>query len=207
MKLRSLLLAFILILLLVNPSCAYQSDSPAGIIPEPVETTPGNGHFELDSETPIYISEDSESLQFLGEYIANMIYSATWYKQSVQVNGSPNAGIFLHLDAALDIENDEGYVLNISPEKVEISAASEAGLFYGVQSLRQLLPESIEYELPSMTPRDQQWQIPSVTITDYPRFEYRGMHLDVARHFSLLNSSKSILICWQCTNSIAFTGT
>lgn len=183
MKLRSLFFAFILLLLLVNPSCAYQSDSPAGIIPEPVEMTPGSGHFELDAKTAIYISEDSESLQFLGDYVANLIYSATWYDHSVQVNASPNSGISLHLNTALDIGNDEGYVLDVSSEKVEISATTEAGLFYGVQSLRQLLPESIEYELPSMSPKNQKWEIPSVTITDYPRFEYRGMHLDVARHF------------------------
>ncbi len=70
-------------------------------------------------------------------------------------------------------------VLNISPGGIEIIAKDEPGLFYGIQSLRQLLPVSVE----SSTPNIVGISIPALAIRDYPRFQWRGMHLDVSRHF------------------------
>ena len=74
---------------------------------------------------------------------------------------------------------EEGYELTIAPDGVTITAAGPAGLFYGVQTLRQLLPPQIEQATAQAGP----WTLPAGTIRDTPRFEWRGAMLDVARHF------------------------
>ncbi|WP_406105372.1 beta-N-acetylhexosaminidase [Micromonospora globbae] len=74
---------------------------------------------------------------------------------------------------------DEGYRLDVAPHGIRIVAATPAGLFYGVQTLRQLLPPAIE----SRTPVTERWTVPGGSIVDRPRFAYRGAMLDVARHF------------------------
>ena len=75
---------------------------------------------------------------------------------------------------------DEGYVLDVTPEGIILTARAPAGFFYGIQTLRQLLPP--EAETTSPTP-EHPWRIPAVHVEDLPRFSWRGMHLDVARHF------------------------
>lgn len=161
-----------------------QSQADISIIPEPVSVVEGDGHFELSTQTKIILSEDSKELNFLGEYVADMVYSATWYDHEVSVSEyQPNSGIYLKLTSDADFGNEEGYQLSVDENLVTISASTTAGLFYGIQTLRQLFPAAIEHEKPSLAPNNQEWKIPVVEITDYPRFEYRGMHLDVARHF------------------------
>jgi len=78
------------------------------------------------------------------------------------------------------IIGNEGYHLEVNPSKIEISANKPAGIFYGIQSLMQMLPADIEAKVKS---NRSVWEIPSVTITDYPRFKWRGLMLDVSRHF------------------------
>ncbi|MGC5291351.1 family 20 glycosylhydrolase [Micromonospora sp. DT231] len=87
-------------------------------------------------------------------------------------------GIALVLDAGAGL-GAEGYRLDIARDGVRLTAATAAGLFHGVQTLRQLLPSAIE----SRTPVATRWALPGGTITDTPRFPYRGAMLDVARHF------------------------
>lgn len=162
----------------------FQSKPTISIIPQPVSVVQSDGYFELSSQTKIVLSEDSEELNFFGEYVADMVYSATWFDHEVSVSKTkPNSGIYLQLSSDADFGNEEGYKLRVDSSLVTISASTAAGLFYGIQTLRQLLPVAIEHEKPSLAPNNQEWKIPAVEITDYPRFEYRGMHLDVARHF------------------------
>ncbi|MEV4483562.1 beta-N-acetylhexosaminidase [Micromonospora coxensis] len=80
---------------------------------------------------------------------------------------------------AADDLGDEGYRLDVTPAAVRITAGTAAGLFHGVQTLRQLLPAAVE----SRTPVDARWVVPGGVIVDRPRFPYRGAMLDVARHF------------------------
>src|SRR5699024_3081851 len=70
-----------------------------------------------------------------------------------------------------------------TPQKVKITAPTAQGLFYGVQSLLQLFPPQIFQTDYTLVPQNIQWTAPAVKIKDYPRFRYRGMHLDVGRHF------------------------
>lgn len=183
MYLRSLYV-FSLMLLCLSCDTFIPSDQYINIAPKPVTVSQGNGHFELDDKTTITISRDSDEMRFLGNYVADLIYSATWMDHEVySENTAPDSGIYLQLNPDLDLQHEEGYRLSVTPSLVTISSSDPAGLFYGVQSLRQLLPVEIEHNDPSLVSNDQNWAIPSVEITDYPRFQYRGMHLDVARHF------------------------
>lgn len=184
MQLKNHSSCFFFLLIPIIALCSFEFSEAQNIIPKPVSVVQGEGHFELSEHTGIALSEDSDELRFLGDYVADLIYSATWVDHSIQHSpAKPDSGIFLHLDEDADFENEEGYHLRVTPTLVEISASSGPGLFYGVQTFRQLLPVSIEYEKPSLAPNNQEWKIPAVEITDYPRFEYRGLHLDVARHF------------------------
>jgi hexosaminidase len=89
--------------------------------------------------------------------------------------------ITLALDA--NIENSESYRLEVDADGVSITGASPAGVFYGVQTLRKALPVAQGGEV----------CLPAVTIADYPRFEYRGAHLDVSRHFFAVDSVKRFI--------------
>ena len=80
-------------------------------------------------------------------------------------------------------ENAEGYLLTVTAEGVNITGASEAGVFYGIQTLRKALPITDAKSI----------KLPAVTINDYPRFGYRGAHLDVSRHFFSVDSVKRFI--------------
>lgn len=148
------------------------------LIPKPVSVTPAAGVFVLNNTTKIVVTTGNDEMMRVGNLLAGYLKPATGYDLPVST-GAPGKGTI-----ALGIINDatlggEGYVLTISPDSVKIEAQKAAGLFYGAQTLRQLLPASIA----SATPQKGPWEIAAGTIRDVPRFAYRGMMLDVARHF------------------------
>ncbi len=149
------------------------------IIPRPVHLEPRTGEFTLTAATRITVSA-SDSM--LGHRLARDLAPGTGFALRVQVADARAArdGIVLSRDASLDSLGHEGYVLEVTPTLVHVRAAHAPGLFYGVQSLRQLLPAAVFREAPTTGAR---WTIPAVHITDRPRFTWRGSHLDVARHF------------------------
>ena len=148
------------------------------IIPEPVNVQPKSGSFELDSNTVIIADRSTRKL---GNQLSHMLTPAMGYKLAVEEGkkGESNA-IILSLNPELQGLGKEGYHLTVTQNQVRIEAAQEAGGFYGIQTLLQLLPPEILS--PTMTDSIQ-WRIPCVTIEDQPRFQWRGMHLDVVRHF------------------------
>ena len=105
---------------------------------------------------------------------------ATGFGMEVKVsNKAPESGIFL---AILDNTNDlgdEGYELTISKKLLQLVANKPAGIFSGIQTIRQLLPAEIEL----FDVQKSEWIIPTGSIQDYPQYEYRGSMLDVSRHF------------------------
>jgi hexosaminidase len=148
------------------------------IIPQPVNVTPGDGQFALTAEIIIIAPGAAEHT---GQQLAAALAPATGWWLPVQASSSQDAGrIDLTLDDALADLGPEGYHLIVTPERVQIRAAGEAGLFYGVQSLLQLLPADIFRAAPI---HETAWTIPAVEIEDMPRFGWRGAHLDVGRHF------------------------
>lgn len=141
------------------------------IIPQPQSMKIGEGQFALSDNTVIVASGDAAPV---AHFLAELLRPATGLALPIVESGE--GGIRFVLNAG---EASEGYTLTVTDAGITIEASSRAGLFYGVQTLRQLLPASIESR---ETVRGVQWAVPAVTINDAPRFGWRGLHLDVARH-------------------------
>jgi hexosaminidase len=158
---------------------ASQAQSAIAIIPQPTKLTPGSGEFVLTSRAVIWTDSASAPL---GQQLARYIEPATGYALGVRTAGSaPSGSIELRRDASLAQRlGREGYLLVVDPDRVVAQAAEPAGLFYAIQTIRQLLPPEI---FRSSQVAAVRWTIPSVEIEDVPRFQWRGAHLDVARHF------------------------
>ena len=151
------------------------------IIPQPTSVEPAEGAFVLTDETVITVNPATDETTAIGDYLAEHLRPATGYDLLVRPADFVFAGphIDLTLDAADTALGEEGYVLRVAPNGVTLTAHQPAGLFYGAQTLRQLLPPAIE----SATPQPGPWPLPAGIIRDTPRFAWRGLMLDVARHF------------------------
>ncbi|MFJ5599198.1 beta-N-acetylhexosaminidase [Micromonospora parva] len=152
----------------------------ADVVPAPQQVQPDpTGDWVLPAEAVIVATADPAALA-VAEQLAHLLRPATGYPLPVTdaTTPEPAGGIALVLDDTVDL-GAEGYRLDITTDGVRVTASTAAGLFYGVQTLRQLLPAAIE----SRDPVTERWALPGGTITDAPRFPYRGAMLDVARHF------------------------
>jgi hexosaminidase len=149
------------------------------IIPQPVSVAAKPGRFALTAGT--VISTDPASAA-IGRQLAQYLEPPTGFDLRLRTAGGavPAGAIGLRRDPSLKRLGAEGYRLDVSPSRVLIRAPELAGLFYGVQTLRQLLPSDIFRDAPS---GNTVWHVPAVTIEDMPRFPWRGAHLDVGRHF------------------------
>ena len=156
-----------------------QNHTSVNVIPRPLHVAVNGGSFQLTPETRILASTGAEQV---GEYLQDRLKPSTGYPlplHPLPYEMTSLEGIYLKLDLSGEQLGKEGYRLEVSPERVVISASDPAGLFYGVQTLRQLLPPQIEQR---EVVADVSWEAPCVVITDRPRFGWRGMHLDVGRH-------------------------
>lgn len=176
-------LLFTICLLLLPVMLSAQENIEIQVIPKPVEITTTEGMFTLSDE--LQISYNSKELAPVADYLNDLLFVSNWNGYHVEMNSvlPSSPYIYLNLDTEEEFKNDEAYRLSVTTDGVMLSAPTPSGIFYGIQTLRQLLPVEIEYSDPSLVPNNTQWTIPNVEIYDYPRFEYRGMHLDVARHF------------------------
>jgi hexosaminidase len=150
------------------------------LIPRPASVVPVPGRFELAAGAVVYAEPATEVLK-VAQLLADRLKVATGYDlQVLPDSGTPPRGSLRLTTAGADPAlGDEGYVLTVSSEQVAVVAAAPAGLFYGVQTLRELFPPAIE----SHSSQPGPWTLAAVTITDKPRFPWRGAMLDVARHF------------------------
>ncbi|MGQ9521412.1 MAG: beta-N-acetylhexosaminidase [Anaerolineae bacterium] len=164
-----------------SPSVSPTSPPVVAIIPRPVSVALTGGTFTLTADTQILVEPDSLESFALGQYLAERLRPATGYPLPVQLAAStlPPNSIYLTTSGADPALGEEGYELTITPQAVTLSAPRPVGLFWGIQTLRQLLPPAVE----SLTPQAGPWTLPAGTIRDWPRFPWRGMMLDVSRHF------------------------
>jgi hexosaminidase len=150
------------------------------LIPLPVAIMPTGGQFVLTANTHIYVEAGSAELTAIGQYLADILGPATGYKMRVVATTEAPASGNVYLTTRGDADlGEEGYELTITSELLALAAYRPAGLFRGLQTIRQLLPPEIE----SATRQPGPWQIETAVIRDYPRFAWRGVMLDVARHF------------------------
>jgi hexosaminidase len=146
------------------------------IIPTPAEMKLTGGTFTLTSSSTVGYNT-KEAGEIAGIF-TTMIQKPTGFSLVPSQNSTATIQ-FIQLTTLNKQIGKEGYLLNVTPDGVRLSANTPAGLFYGVQTLLQLLPEQIEQSNTSAAV----WTIPAVSITDYPRFGWRGLMLDVSRHF------------------------
>ena len=170
MSFKSCLLFFLTVFFFSNVAQAQSTDPNMGIIPAPVSVQKQAGNFLLSQETIIQADTiTNKAVRFLADYLQNK-YS---YNNKLQANtGAAGSNTIILTSTGTENLPAEGYRLTIAPNQVTI-AGKGAGLFYGIQTLIQLLPLE----------RSATAKLPCARIEDYPRFGYRGMHLDVSRHF------------------------
>ena len=175
-------------MLVLSCSNKYQkvlnSDDDYPIIPKPKELTIKKGRFLLNSNTAII---SPKNLAQETEYLSNMFSSISGISLAINSSATKIGNIKLEIDSS--IENIEGYNLSVKYNAIVISGKTSIGVFYGIQSLRQLLPAEIE----SSDIQIMELTIPAVEIRDSPRYKYRGMHLDVGRHFFPVASVKKYI--------------
>ena len=157
----------------------FAGDAPA-LIPLPQKMECREGVFQLQAKTRILTDVPANDT---GQYLAERLGKATGYDLKVgrSTKAQPTKGaILLTTKDAKPELGAEGYELTVATNSVVVRASKSAGLFYGVQSLLELLPP--EVFAAKLVP-GVDWKIPCVQIEDQPRFRWRGFMLDVARHF------------------------
>ncbi|HLX67810.1 MAG TPA: beta-N-acetylhexosaminidase, partial [Puia sp.] len=162
-----------------NPS----TPPPASIIPEPVSTQWQQGKFTLNANTVIVAADPSDkpSVQFFNDYLKKL-YGLRLTVTTTQ----PSANFILLRRLADDTISKAGtYLLEVKPDHILIEGDNSPGIFYGIQTLIQLLPLGPFTTTPTgyAIRSTNGLNIPAVHIEDYPRFAYRGLHLDCGRHF------------------------
>lgn len=159
------------------------------VIPEPVSMVKKEGHYLLP-DVVIISSPSGDETAFLTRLLQEKLSLAPGKKVEVKTNAS-NADIELSLNRSADPKiGDEGYILNVTPQKINIRANKPAGLLYGVQTLLQLMPPEIESD---QREENVSWQLPVVEVVDYPRVAWRGLMLDVSRHFFSVDEVKQYI--------------
>jgi len=151
------------------------------VIPKPNRIEVKSGEFSLTQNTMVILPDDDENLQVVAEQLSSRLRAVTGYPFEI-VRRSKTSGhtIVLTINSQEEGLGNEGYELNVTKRSVSIKGRTPAGVFYGVQSFYQLLPPEVEKD--TLGP-SAKWSVPCVTIEDKPRFRWRGMHLDVGRHF------------------------
>lgn len=185
MKIKSRIAAVILCLMAM--ASAADVVRPA-IIPLPQKMELRSGIFKLTPDTSI--AADSVSAR-TARFLAARVREVTGYPLNLISAKSGGGGNILLTTKDADTNLGlEGYALTVTPDSVVIRAPTQAGLFYGVQTLLQLLPPDI-FSTNRITNVD--WQVPCVQIEDWPRFKWRGLMLDVSRHIFTVQEVEQLL--------------
>ena len=167
-------------LLVLAAACSsVQQSADYRVVPLPNEITPMEGKaFTLDNRVKILYPEGDADMQRNAGFLAGYVLESTGKTLAVEAGATGSHAIVLRL--GLQTENPEAYLLEVNEDQVTITGSSAAGVFYGIQTLRKSLPVA----------KDAQVVLPPVRVNDAPRFAYRGMMLDVCRHFFSLDSVK-----------------
>ena len=155
--------------------------SMSSLVPQPVQVQPNaSSSYQISTTTTIYTAANSTAAGQVGQFLAGVLDPAIGFSLPVQpTTSTPSSGIALLLSGADPSVGSQGYTLDVTGSGVVVRAQQPAGLFAGVQTLRQLLPPQVEASSAQPGP----WIVPGGHILDYPRMTYRGAMLDVSRHF------------------------
>lgn len=174
-------LFFLIVMLLSLASCKTtnnQKNREVAIVPQPNQLKVNEGSFAVNKRTSIVIPENSE-LMIAAQFMNARFKLAAGFELKV-TNEKPSKNyISIELDTLSGLSN-EAYSLNVTRQGAGIKAGTTRGAFYGLMSVLQLLPPQIES---AKRVEEVEWLMPCVEIMDQPRFVWRGLHLDVCRHF------------------------
>ena len=191
MKIQLLIIS---LLFMTNSLCARGLDKAFQLLPQPqsVELLPGKGIMYTDLK---FVSAASDTLVPILGALTDVLPRA----------GHMGKGLFLQLSESNVPDSPEGYVLEVNDKGVTVTARTEAGLFYGCQTLEQLLEDSRDFDL----------EIPQMKITDYPAIAYRAVHLDTKHHLDRMEYYYRMIdrlarykvnaIIWELEDKLRFT--
>jgi hexosaminidase len=168
----------------VTPASAdlAPANSVPQLVPKPVSMTVGQGSFTLAATARIVVPSGSEAALPVAQDLADYLRPATGYSLPVVTGSVLSGDIELVLGDPGGLQGDpdgEGYALDTTTSGITLEAITPHGLYNGVQTIRQLLPAWIN----SSSIQPGPWTMPVVQITDYPRYAYRGLMVDIARHY------------------------
>jgi hexosaminidase len=173
------------------PQAQLRTAAPPRVVPEPASLTLASGEaFALTDSTSIGVDAGNAEVSRTAEQLASVLRPSTGFAVPISSSGASVRGAILLRLSADSALGAEGYRLTISRDSVRVTANAPAGVFHGVQTLRQLLPPQIESH---MTLKPMAWTVPAATITDRPRYSWRGAMLDVARHFFTVREVKQYI--------------
>ena len=159
---------------------------PFSLVPCPVSLVPGTGNFHFSAKTSFAVENEGQAEQV--RQFTELLTRAGGFTPRIKVD-SRKGDVCLVTDVTL---KSEAYKLEITAKKITIRASDLQGFYYALQSIRQLLPSAIESE---QVTENVDWTVPALTITDQPRFGYRGLLVDVARFFSPKENLLRIIDC------------
>lgn len=163
----------------------------APMIPIPKKITPTHSAFALDQYTGIYTSSTESGIEGVANYLSEKISEKTGLRLAVNDTQEETLErmIFINQSDELAVDSPEGYQLYISKDTIILNAKTNEGAFRGVQTLRQVIPEKSNDTLNAQPI----WPVPTGKILDEPNFKYRGIMLDVARHFFSVEEVKKFI--------------
>lgn len=167
-------------------SFAHNPIQPISIVPCPESVSPGTGNFTFTGKTDFAV-ENEEQAEIV-RCFSELFTRAAGFTPRVKVGDKKGKVCFL-TDTSL---KSEAYQLEVTPKRITIKALDGKGFFYALQTVRQLLPASIES---TKVVNNVDWTVPAVTVTDEPRFGYRGLLVDVARFFTPKENLLRIIDC------------
>lgn len=167
---------------------AFSQNNKISIIPQPAVMRPGVGSFLINQGVAIVVAPNQPELLKIANMLNAQLNKAAGFTLNIEKSPRKN-GIHFILSSEEPLGN-EGYRLAVTAEDISVFAPKPAGLFYGLQTLLQLMPKEIESKqvLPNIS-----WTVPVVQITDRPRFGWRGLMLDVSRHFFTVDEVKAFI--------------
>jgi len=164
-------------------------DNKISIIPKPIKVDIKQLSFTLNKNTVILTVPD---LKKQAEFLRNSIAPVTGFElviKDLSKKDEDSNTIILNIEGNDRILSPEGYILEVDQKKIRITGSTPQGVFYGIQTLRQLFPIEIENE----SKINREWSVPCVRVEDSPRFSWRGFMLDESRHFFGKDTVKKLL--------------
>jgi hexosaminidase len=168
----------VLFIFLISGIQMSYADQP-GIIPIPQSYVIKKGVFTFDAKTKMVIQPDNPEMRNAVGLMQDLLKEAAGITLNITPRAITSNVVVCRISS--EIKHPEAYALEIKSNRIEITAATATGVFYGLQSVRQLLPPEINTS--GKATSGIKWIVPCVSISDAPRFGYRGMMLDVCRHF------------------------